>query len=202
MSGCRYASERGGTTGRSTIPSPRTHRPAHHPINDTREASQLSDLSPRRGARQQAQRGPKPSAKRWACPSGLRPAPKGCLALGQPECSERATRRESSLLERHPPTPARSAHDAARRGLQRTAELAGPLAWDVGCSAITPTALFRNSGGARTPLAYTVFTYSLLSGARRTWLARRKGSMQQRCKSPVELVEVTSCSPSGLEWDP
>ena len=30
--------------------SPRTHRPAHHPIKDTREASQLSDPSPRSGA--------------------------------------------------------------------------------------------------------------------------------------------------------
>ena len=36
----------------SATPSPRTHRPAHHPINDTRSASQLSDLSPHRGARQ------------------------------------------------------------------------------------------------------------------------------------------------------
>jgi hypothetical protein len=36
--------------GRSTTPSARTHRSAHHPINDTREAAQLSDLSPQSGA--------------------------------------------------------------------------------------------------------------------------------------------------------
>lgn len=76
LTGCRYASGRGGTTGRSATPSHRTHRPAHHPINDTREASQLSDLSPYRGALQPAQR--RPEAER----------------------NERATGRESSLLER------------------------------------------------------------------------------------------------------
>ena len=53
---CRYASERGGTTGRSATPSHRAHRPAYRPINDTREASQLSDPSPHRGALQPAQR--------------------------------------------------------------------------------------------------------------------------------------------------
>ena len=52
VTGCRYASERGEPTGRSATPSHRTHRPAHHPINDTREASQLSDPSPHRGALQ------------------------------------------------------------------------------------------------------------------------------------------------------
>jgi len=46
LTGCRYASERGGTTGRSSIPSNRPHRPAHHPISDTREALQLSDTTP------------------------------------------------------------------------------------------------------------------------------------------------------------
>ena len=115
LSGCRYASERGEPTGRSATPSPRTHRPAHHAINDTREASQLSDLSPHRSALQPAQRRPglktRPSAKRWDRPAGLRPAPKGCLAPGQPERSERATRRKSSLLERPSPSPARSVHD-------------------------------------------------------------------------------------------
>ena len=52
VTGCRYASERGEPTGRSATPSHRTHRPAHHPINDTREASQLSDLPPLCGALQ------------------------------------------------------------------------------------------------------------------------------------------------------
>ena len=46
MNGRRYASERGVPTGRSTTPSYRTHRPSSHPINDTREASRLSDLPP------------------------------------------------------------------------------------------------------------------------------------------------------------
>ena len=55
-------------------------------------------------------------AHRAGLPSGLRPAPKGCLAPGQPECSEWATRRESSLLERTTPPPAHSAHDANLRG--------------------------------------------------------------------------------------
>ena len=41
-----------------------------------------------------------PCAQRWALPSGLRPAPKGGLATGQPECNGRATRRETPLLER------------------------------------------------------------------------------------------------------
>ena len=44
--------------------------------------------------------GPQPCAQRWALPSGLRPAPKGGLATGQPECNGRATRRETPLLER------------------------------------------------------------------------------------------------------
>ena len=52
LTGCRYASERGEPTGRSATPSRRTHWPAYHPINDTREASQLSDPSPHRGAPQ------------------------------------------------------------------------------------------------------------------------------------------------------
>ena len=110
MTGCRYASERGEPTGRSTTPSRRTHKPSCHPISDTREASQLSDSSPHRGALQQAQRrrsqNTRPSATRWARPAGLRPAPKGCLAHGQPERSEWANRRESSLLERPSPPPA------------------------------------------------------------------------------------------------
>ena len=50
LNGCRYASERGEPTGRSATPSPGTHRPSSHSINDTREASQLSDLSPHHGA--------------------------------------------------------------------------------------------------------------------------------------------------------
>ena len=44
--------------------------------------------------------GSQPCAQRWALPSGLRPAPKGGLATGQPECNGRATRRETPLLER------------------------------------------------------------------------------------------------------
>ena len=52
LTGSRYASERGEPTGRSATPSPRTHRPGYHPINDTREASQLSDLPPLCGALQ------------------------------------------------------------------------------------------------------------------------------------------------------
>ncbi len=56
MTGCRYASGRGEPTGRSATPSDRPHRPAHHPFNDTRQASQLSDPSPHRGALQQARR--------------------------------------------------------------------------------------------------------------------------------------------------
>ena len=35
LTGSRYASERGEPTGRSATPSNRTHRPAHHLINDT-----------------------------------------------------------------------------------------------------------------------------------------------------------------------
>ena len=58
LTGCRYASERGEPTGRSATPSPRPLRTACHPINDTREASRLSDLSPHRGALQPAQRRP------------------------------------------------------------------------------------------------------------------------------------------------
>ena len=79
QTGCRYASKRGAPTGRSTTPSRRTHRPACHPINDTREASQLSDLSPHCGALQPAQRRPglktQPSAPRWAYLAGLRSSP-------------------------------------------------------------------------------------------------------------------------------
>ena len=55
MTGCRYASERGepdGRASRSATPSTRAHRPASHPINDTRKASQLSDVPPHRGALQ------------------------------------------------------------------------------------------------------------------------------------------------------
>ena len=120
LAGCRYASERGEPTGRSTTPSPRTHRPDFDPNNDTREAFQLSDLSPHGGALQPAQRrrnqNTRPSAKRWARFVGLRPAPKGCLAHGQPECNERANRREPSLLERPSSTPARSTHATGRLG--------------------------------------------------------------------------------------
>ena len=53
--------------------------------------------------------GPQPCAQRWALPSGLRPAPKGGLAAGQPKCNGRATSRETPLLER----PAHS--DSAQR---------------------------------------------------------------------------------------
>ena len=115
LTGCRYASDRGEPTGRSATPSHRTHRPAYHPINDTREASQLSDSRRTAAHFNQRSAGPKPSAPRWACLAGLRPAPKGCLAPGQPERGERATRCESSLLERPPPVPAHSAHDAGHR---------------------------------------------------------------------------------------
>ena len=102
MNGCRYASERGEPTGRSTPPSHRSHRPAHHPINDTREASQLSDPSPHRGALQPAQRrrspNTRPSKPRWACLAGLRPSP-----LERP-------------IQHRRLTPGVLAHDAGHRG--------------------------------------------------------------------------------------
>ena len=44
--------------------------------------------------------GCQPCAQRWALPSGLRPAPKGGLAAGQPKCNGWAPRRETPLLER------------------------------------------------------------------------------------------------------
>ena len=96
--------------------------------------------------------GLRPSAPRWACRAGLRPAPKGCLAPGQPECSEWATRRESSLLERPSPSPAHSAHDAGHRGSgqrprgsapKKAPRLAGP---GMG---LCPVAFPSNDGGLR-----------------------------------------------------
>ena len=77
LTGCRYASERGEPTGRSATPSPRTHRPAYHSINDTREASQLSDPSPRRGALLQAQRRPEAERNALGLLFGVRASAEG-----------------------------------------------------------------------------------------------------------------------------
>ena len=77
LTGSRYASERGGTTGRSATPSERTHRPAHHPTNDTREASQLSDLSPHRGALQSAQRRPEAERRALGLQYGVKASAEG-----------------------------------------------------------------------------------------------------------------------------
>ena len=67
---------------------------------------QVSDHSPRSGAPHQAKRRPKPSAPRWALSWGIRRAPKGGLATGQPKCNDRATRCETPLLERPRPVSA------------------------------------------------------------------------------------------------
>ena len=77
MTGSRYASERGGTTGRSATPSPRTHKPSYHPIDDTREASQLSDLSPHRGAIQPAQHRLEVERKALGLPCGVKASAEG-----------------------------------------------------------------------------------------------------------------------------
>ena len=73
MTGCRYASERDGPDGRSsrsTTPSRRTHSPSSHPVNDTREASRLSDLPPHRGALHPAQRSPEAERNALGLPLG------------------------------------------------------------------------------------------------------------------------------------
>ena len=116
MAGCRYRRE--AASWQSSLDEESAHGQQHwracRPVSATRAASSSTrwrrlSLSPCRGARVRAttstpydkrSAGPKPSATRWACHSGLRPAPKGCLAPGQPECNERATGCESSLLER------------------------------------------------------------------------------------------------------
>ena len=61
---------------------------------------QLPQPSPRRCAPHEARRRPQPSAPRWALSWGIRRAPKGGLATGQPKRSDRATRCETPLLER------------------------------------------------------------------------------------------------------
>ena len=58
-------------------PRPGTHRPAYHPINDTREASQLSDLSPQSGAPQPAQRRPEAERKALGLPFGVKASAEG-----------------------------------------------------------------------------------------------------------------------------
>jgi hypothetical protein len=153
MTGRRYASERGEPTRRSATPSPGTHRPACHPISDTREASELSDPSPHRGALQPAQR--------WACSGGLRPAPKGCLAHGQPEHIERETKRESSPCLSDPQAPARSAHDAGNRGSAKGFWTCRPPLAGNGHSARTGEAPVRDDDGAFSLPVYTVFFTSL-----------------------------------------
>ena len=50
---------------------------ARHPINDTREASQLSDLSPHRGALQPAQRRPEAERNVLGLPCGVKASAEG-----------------------------------------------------------------------------------------------------------------------------
>ena len=50
---------------------------SNHPINDTREASQLSDLSPRRGALQPAQRRPEAERNALGLPCGVKASAEG-----------------------------------------------------------------------------------------------------------------------------
>ena len=63
--------------GRSTAPSHRTHKPSSHPINDTREASRLSDLPPHRGVLQPAQRRPEAERTALGLPCGVKASAEG-----------------------------------------------------------------------------------------------------------------------------
>ena len=99
------------TDGQLSHPEPSSAQAGSPPHQRHARTHQLSDLPPHRGALHQAKRRPKPSAPRWALSWGLRRAPKGCLAPGQPECNDRATRCETSLLERPRPR-VHSAHAA------------------------------------------------------------------------------------------
>ena len=58
-------------------PEPRTHRPSSLPISGTREASPLSDLSPHRGALQQAQRRPEAERTALGLPCGVEASAEG-----------------------------------------------------------------------------------------------------------------------------
>ena len=71
------------------------------PATTRAKPERVSDHSQRSGAPHQAKRRPKPGAPRWALSWGIRRAPKGGLATWQPKCSDRATRCETPLLERH-----------------------------------------------------------------------------------------------------
>lgn len=77
LTGCRYASERGRTTGGSATPSPEAHRTCCHPINDRREASQLSDPSPHRRVLQPAQRRPVAESNALGLPGGVKASAEG-----------------------------------------------------------------------------------------------------------------------------
>ena len=53
-------------------PEPRDLQAGYHPINDTRDASQLSDLPPHRGAFQPAKRRPEAERNALGLPLGVK----------------------------------------------------------------------------------------------------------------------------------